>query len=91
MPDWLNPLNKLKFQAAFRSKAPQVMVSGGNGTDCDKPETGMDMRLVFDLDYKSKPGMVIVRPVPNCANPSPFVPMGIFELKKVTDALWLDE
>lgn len=72
--NWLNPLNKLKLQAAFRKKAPQVTLRSGQ-------------KLSLDYTEKDK---VKLHPIPTVAYPDPYVPMGVMDLRTVLDNAWLD-
>lgn len=90
MADWLNPLNKLKLQIAFKSKAPQVLLQIGNSPRTSKTQ-------LFDIEYytdKTEPtghtrkaAVRPAQPVPN--GMSPYVPMGRFDLKTVLHSEWL--
>lgn len=81
--DWLQPLNKLKLQKAFKVKAPQVTLKVEGGEQ------------VFTCVYYTDPTAavghtrkVVVRPTKQ-EGFSEFVPMGRFDLKTVLHSEWL--
>lgn len=74
--DWLNPLDKLKFQSAVKTRAPWVELRNGR-------------RLA--LDYKYRKGQVRFTPIPTDEYPDDFIPMGFIRIEVVTDESWLDD
>jgi len=70
--DWLNPMNKILWIKAFRSKSPTVTLRDGR-------------KFTIKYARRNNIDIVEVRPVDG------LVPMGFFELKKVTDNSWLSD
>jgi hypothetical protein len=77
--EWLNPLNRLIWQKAWKDKATQVVLQ------LVPPGSKKKKTTVFTCDYKLKPGSVWVAPVDN------FAPCGWFVLDTVLSPLWVSE
>ena len=71
--DWLSPLNRIIWMAAFRKKEQTVTLRDGRK---------------FVIDYDRRPGEVFVKPAKGSGD---LVPRGFFNLKKVTENVWLAE
>lgn len=80
--EWLNPLNRMVWQAAFKAKREEVTLTlkmpTGNG---DKKT-----KITFSIEYRSN-GKIWVQP----KNEGIFVPCGWFDYKTATELLWLTE
>lgn len=74
--DWMNPLNKLRWQEAIRNRKRTVTMLDGRR---------------FTLDYGSGPHSdnVFFEPIPTPGNKG-LVPRGTFSIEKVTDDDWID-
>lgn len=75
--DYLNPLNRLKWRDAVKTKAPQVTLIDG---------------AKFKLTYLKggHKGAVFFEPVPTSTSVA-LVPRGTFDIEKILDDDWLDE
>jgi hypothetical protein len=73
--DWLSPLNRILIQRAVRNKQSSVTLRDGRK---------------FDLDYdkRKSENMVQIKPHKQAGT---FVPMGFFDIKRLTDSSWLSE
>lgn len=85
MTDWLQPLNKLTLQKAFRSKAPQVTLKTSNGSQVFNCEYYTDKTA--DVGHTRKVLVKPAQPVPEGCNE--FVPMGRFDIKDCLHSEWL--
>lgn len=52
--NWLNPMNKIRFQAAFRKKAPQVTLLNGQKFSLDYTDTKVSVHPIPTPDYPSQ-------------------------------------
>lgn len=73
--DWLNPLDRIKFQAAVRAKLPQVEVG----------------KYTLKLRYIESDGLVHFEPIvgPDPDDHEPLVPRGYLRYKEVLESSWL--
>lgn len=85
MADWLQPLNKLKLQKAFRAKAPQVALKVEGGEQVFTCEYYTD-----DTEPYGHRRKVLVSPrKPAPERFSEFVPMGRFDISNALHSEWL--
>lgn len=76
MEDWLSPLNRVKFQRAFRNKAAQVVLRDGRK---------FVLKYTKKRFYGERVEVVFISPEYE------FVPCGYFRMEKVLEKDWLFE
>ena len=75
---WLSPMNRVIWVKAFRARANSATLRDGRT---------FDIRYVTRKFMGENRDMALVAPTPGRG----FAPMGYFDLKRVTDKLWIEE
>ena len=73
--DWLSPLNKMIIQKAVKAKETSVTIRDGR-------------KFTLDYEKRGSEGLVLIKPHKHSGS---FVPMGYFDIKKISHLSWLSE
>lgn len=75
--NWMNPLNKLRWQVAIKARAPQVTMLDGS-------------KFVLAYSGAGHKGSVFFKPISTSSSKA-LVPRGTFDIETVLSDDWLDD